>query len=73
MVKEASREERSCSSRSRVQLRLEEETSADHPQDPGSVQVHPGEGVIMWSSRNRMLNDTDGDDVAFLSGSGKKL
>merc|ERR1712012_665853 len=24
----------------------------------------------MWSSRNRMLMDTDGDDVAFLSGSG---
>ena len=25
----------------------------------------------MWSSRNRILIDTDGDDVAFLSGSGK--
>ena len=24
----------------------------------------------MWSSRNQMLNDNDGDDVAFLSGSG---
>ena len=27
----------------------------------------------MWSSRNRMLMDTDGDDVAFLSGSGMVL
>lgn len=24
----------------------------------------------MWSSRNKILMDTDGDDVAFLSGSG---
>jgi hypothetical protein len=24
----------------------------------------------MWSSRNAMLTDNDGDDVAFLSGSG---
>ena len=24
----------------------------------------------MWSSRNQMLTDNDGDDVAFLSGSG---
>ena len=27
----------------------------------------------MWSSRNRMLMDTDGDDVAFLSGSGNQM
>jgi hypothetical protein len=26
----------------------------------------------MWSSRNQMLTDNDGDDVAFLSGSGKE-
>ena len=26
----------------------------------------------MWNSRNRILIDTDGDDVAFLSGSGRK-
>ena len=25
----------------------------------------------MWNSRNRILIDTDGDDVAFLSGSGR--
>ena len=27
----------------------------------------------MWSSRNQMLNDNDGDDVAFLSGSGDDI
>ncbi len=27
-------------------------------------------GNTMWSSRNAMLTDNDGDDVAFLSGSG---
>jgi hypothetical protein len=26
--------------------------------------------IKMWSSRNQMLTDNDGDDVAFLSGSG---
>ena len=30
-------------------------------------KVLPGK---MWSSRNQMLTDNDGDDVAFLSGSG---
>ena len=30
------------------------------------------EKVTMWNSRNRILIDADGDDVAFLSGSGRK-
>ena len=29
------------------------------------------ETVTMWNSRNRILIDADGDDVAFLSGSGR--
>ena len=28
--------------------------------------------INMWNSRNRILIDTDGDDVAFLSGSGSQ-
>lgn len=67
----ASLEDRSGSSRHSRANRAE-------PVDPnGTVRVRTrgevgggGGGVIMWSSRNRMLNDTDGDDVAFLSGSG---
>ena len=31
----------------------------------------PNENSKMWNSRNRILIDTDGDDVAFLSGSGR--
>lgn len=42
----------------------------------GQPSVVSGSGVRglsprMWSSRNQMLTDNDGDDVAFLSGSGK--
>ena len=38
-----------------------------------SIEQNKENNTKMWNSRNRILIDTDGDDVAFLSGSGNAL
>ena len=42
------------------------------PQSFKNTQKVKKKDINMWNSRNRILIDTDGDDVAFLSGSGKR-
>ena len=50
-------------------IRLERDPRPDF----GSTIFRRLRRLKMWSSRNQMLNDNDGDDVAFLSGSGDDI